>query len=66
MSPELKTVLRLINEQTAMLQALVSVLAYHGVIEPSEVKLKHKEILDDPQRAFAIFQTFRQYLAERV
>jgi hypothetical protein len=57
-------VLRLINEQTAMLQALVSVLASHGLIDPNEVKAKHWEMLHDPQRALALYETFRQYLEE--
>ncbi len=64
MTPELKTALRLINEQTAMFQALVAVLASHVLIDPNEVKEKQKELLADPRRALALYETFRQYLEE--
>jgi hypothetical protein len=64
MTPELKTALRIINEQSALVEALVVVLASHGVIDRNEVKAKHAEKLRDPQRAFALFETFQQYLQE--
>jgi acetylornithine/succinyldiaminopimelate/putrescine aminotransferase len=64
MSPELKAVLRIINEQTAMFQALVFVLGERGVIEPQAVRLKQQEYLADPHRALLIYDSFRQYLEE--
>ena len=64
MTPEIKVVLRLVNEQTAMFQALVAVLSYRGVIDPNEVKAKQMDMLADPQRASALYETFRQYLEE--
>lgn len=41
MTRELKTILKIINEQSSMIQALISVLAKHGLVSKSEVRETH-------------------------
>ena len=55
---------RLINEQNALLQALLVVLTERGLIDLSEVQQKAEQAKHDPVRAAKVYQNFVALLRE--
>jgi hypothetical protein len=63
-SRELKVALKLINEQTAIMQSLISALVDQGFVHPDDLTRRTTRLLSDPQRAVQLAQTFQKYMEE--
>jgi len=59
-----KIMFRLINEQNALLQALLFVLGEHGLIDLSEVEQRVDQAKRDPVRASKVYANFVALLRE--